>query len=175
MCGPVVQCFWRWRNGLSQPADAVDDPSADAQPDGTPSGTNGNPSQEPPVAAVAPEGSEDENRKPEAGDHGGKHPLRAQPEKMTSGRVERRQLSPRAAIARFPSGRVLRQRVLSRNLQGRKSLEFIAHALQNNSATSACFSPNQHELSMPGMPAVGLSKSRLCHNIRDCDARVLSH
>jgi hypothetical protein len=50
-----------------------------------------------------PEGSEDENRKPETGDQGGKHPLRAQPAKMTFGRVERRQLSVRAAVARFRS------------------------------------------------------------------------
>src|ERR1035441_4659848 len=48
-----------------------------------------------------------------------------------------------------------------RNLQGRKSLELIAHALQNNNATSACLATNQHSLSMPGMPAVGyLSKGR---------------
>jgi len=87
-------------------ASAVDS-SADAPPSGTSSGTDGNPSQEPSVAAAAPEGSEDENRKPETDDQGGKHPLRAQPAKMTFGRVERRQLSTRAAVARFPSGRVL--------------------------------------------------------------------
>jgi len=80
-------------------ASAVDS-SADAQPGGTPSGTDGNPSQKPPVAAGAPEGAEDENRKPETGDQGGKHSLRAQPAKMTFGRVERRHLSTRAAVGK---------------------------------------------------------------------------
>jgi hypothetical protein len=47
-----------------------------------------------------------------------------------------------------------------RNLQGGKSLELIAYALQNSSPASACLATNQHSLSMPGMPAVGyLSKS----------------
>src|SRR5206468_8668979 len=47
-----------------------------------------------------------------------------------------------------------------RNLQGRKSLEVIAHALQNNSAASACLATNQNSSSAPGMPAVCyLSKS----------------
>lgn len=44
-------------------ASAVDS-SADAQPGGMPSGTDGSPSQEPPVAAAAPEGSEDETTNP---------------------------------------------------------------------------------------------------------------
>ena len=41
-----------------------------------------------------------------------------------------------------------------RNLQDGKSLELIAHALQNNTASSACFATNQHPLPMPRMPAV---------------------
>src|ERR1700730_8210085 len=41
-----------------------------------------------------------------------------------------------------------------RNLQDGKSLKLIAHALQNNTAISACFATNQHPLPMPRMPAV---------------------
>jgi len=41
-----------------------------------------------------------------------------------------------------------------RNLQDGKSLKLIAHALENNTASSACFATNQHPLPMPRMPSV---------------------
>jgi hypothetical protein len=60
-CGPEIE---------EAKMDSSDlDSSGDAQR-GAPSGTDGNPAQELPLQATAPDGSEDGNRKPEAGDNG---------------------------------------------------------------------------------------------------------
>src|SRR5215469_11186718 len=41
-----------------------------------------------------------------------------------------------------------------RNLQSRKCFELVAHASQDNTATSAGAATNQHAFSMPRVPAV---------------------
>jgi len=80
--------------------DASDvDASAEAQPGGTPSGTDGNPLQEPPAAAGSQEGSEDENRMLEM--RGGKHFLRALSAEVSSaGVADRLVLQPASVLSR---------------------------------------------------------------------------